>query len=126
MIVSGGVNIYPQETENLLIMHPKVVDAAVFGVPNEEFGEEVKAVVQPARRRDAGPELEEELIDYCRATSRIQVSALGGLRSRVAPGPQRQALQAAHPRPLLAGTGVTDCVTCCPSLPPVPTASRRT
>jgi long-chain acyl-CoA synthetase len=48
MIVSGGVNIYPQEAENLLVMHPKLVDAAVFGVPNEEFGEEVKAVVQPA------------------------------------------------------------------------------
>ncbi|OBH09393.1 AMP-binding protein, partial [Mycobacterium sp. E1747] len=47
MIVSGGVNIYPQEIENLLIMHPKLVDAAVFGVPNDEFGEEVKAVVQP-------------------------------------------------------------------------------
>ena len=45
MIVSGGVNIYPQEAENLLVMHPELVDAAVFGVPNEEFGEEVKAVV---------------------------------------------------------------------------------
>ena len=49
MIISGGVNIYPQETENLLITHPKVIDAAVFGVPNDEFGEEVKAVVQPMR-----------------------------------------------------------------------------
>ena len=47
MIISGGVNIYPQECENLLITHPKVVDAAVFGVPNEDLGEEVKAVVQP-------------------------------------------------------------------------------
>ncbi|MGI9285038.1 MAG: AMP-binding protein, partial [Pseudomonadales bacterium] len=46
MIISGGVNIYPQETENLLITHPKVADAAVFGVPNEELGEEVKGVVQ--------------------------------------------------------------------------------
>src|SRR6202022_5193868 len=46
MIVSGGVNIYPQEAENLLVVHPKLVDAAVFGGPNEEFGEEVKAVVQ--------------------------------------------------------------------------------
>ena len=67
MIVSGGVNIYPQEAENLLIMHPKLVDAAVFGVPNEEFGEEVKAVVQPAEGVAAGPELEAELIAYCRA-----------------------------------------------------------
>jgi acyl-CoA synthetase (AMP-forming)/AMP-acid ligase II len=67
MIVSGGVNIYPQEAENLLVMHPKLVDAAVFGVPNEEFGEEVKAVVQPADGVSAGPELEAELIAYCRA-----------------------------------------------------------
>lgn len=67
MIVSGGVNIYPQEAENLLVMHPKLVDAAVFGVPNEEFGEEVKAVVQPARGVVPGPDLEAELIDYCRA-----------------------------------------------------------
>lgn len=67
MIVSGGVNIYPQEAENLLVMHPKLVDAAVFGVPNDEFGEEVKAVVQPAAGVDGGPALEAELIEYCRA-----------------------------------------------------------
>ena len=66
MIVSGGVNIYPQEVENLLVMHPKLVDAAVFGVPNDEFGEEVKAVVQPVEGVEAGPDLEVELIDYCR------------------------------------------------------------
>jgi acyl-CoA synthetase (AMP-forming)/AMP-acid ligase II len=67
MIVSGGVNIYPQEAENLLVMHPKLVDAAVFGVPNDEFGEEVKAVVQPVDGVHPGPELEAELIGYCRA-----------------------------------------------------------
>ena len=67
MIVSGGVNIYPQEAENLLVMHPKLVDAAVFGVPNDEFGEEVKAVVQPVEGVEPGPELEAELIEYCRA-----------------------------------------------------------
>ena len=67
MIVSGGVNIYPQEAENLLVMHPKLVDAAVFGVPNDEYGEEVKAVVQPVEGVQADPELEAELIDYCRA-----------------------------------------------------------
>ncbi|OBJ00536.1 acyl-CoA synthetase [Mycobacterium sp. 1465703.0] len=66
-IVSGGVNIYPQEAENLLVMHPKLLDAAVFGVPNHEFGEEVKAVVQPADGVAPGPELEAELIEYCRA-----------------------------------------------------------
>ena len=67
MIVSGGVNIYPQEAENLLVMHPKLVDAAVFGIPNDEFGEEVKAVVQPAGGVVPGPDLEAELIAYCRA-----------------------------------------------------------
>ena len=66
MIISGGVNIYPQEAENVLITHPKVADVAVFGVPNDEFGEEVKAVVQPADLSAAGPDLERELIAFCR------------------------------------------------------------
>jgi long-chain acyl-CoA synthetase len=67
MIISGGVNIYPQECENLLATHPKVADCAVFGVPNEDFGEEVKAVVQPVDQASAGPALEAELIAFCRA-----------------------------------------------------------
>ena len=67
MIISGGVNIYPQEAENLLIGHPKVADVAVIGVPNEDFGEEVKAVVQPADWADAGPALADELMAYSRA-----------------------------------------------------------
>lgn len=66
MIISGGVNIYPQEAENVLIEHPKVADVAVIGVPNEDFGEEVKAVVQPVDMALAGPALAEELIAYCR------------------------------------------------------------
>jgi acyl-CoA synthetase (AMP-forming)/AMP-acid ligase II len=66
MIISGGVNIYPQETENLLATHPAVLDVAVIGVPNEDLGEEVKAVVQPADPAGAGPELEAELIGFCR------------------------------------------------------------
>jgi acyl-CoA synthetase (AMP-forming)/AMP-acid ligase II len=66
MIISGGVNIYPQEAENVLITHPAVMDVAVFGVPNEEFGEEVKAVVQPRDMNAAGPELAHELMAYCR------------------------------------------------------------
>ncbi|MBK9178158.1 MAG: AMP-binding protein [Acidimicrobiales bacterium] len=66
MIISGGVNVYPQEAENVLAMHPKVMDVAVFGVPNEDFGEEVKAVVQPADPAEAGPQLERELIEYCK------------------------------------------------------------
>jgi acyl-CoA synthetase (AMP-forming)/AMP-acid ligase II len=67
MIISGGVNIYPQEIENVLASHPKVQDVAVFGVPNEEFGEEVKAVVQPTDPTTAGPELAQELIAWCRS-----------------------------------------------------------
>jgi long-chain acyl-CoA synthetase len=66
MIITGGVNVYPQETENVLAMHPKVLDVAVIGVPNEDFGEEVKAIVQPMDMADAGPGLERELIAYCR------------------------------------------------------------
>ena len=66
MVISGGVNIYPQECENLLITHPKVADAAVFGVPNEDLGEEVKAVVQPMPDVRPTPELAEELIAFCR------------------------------------------------------------
>ncbi|NVN88462.1 MAG: AMP-binding protein [Rhodopseudomonas sp.] len=65
MIISGGVNIYPQECENLLITHPKVADAAVFGVPNEDLGEEVKAVVQPMPGVDVGPDFAQELIAFC-------------------------------------------------------------
>ncbi|WP_448581560.1 AMP-binding protein [Thermaurantiacus sp.] len=67
MIISGGVNVYPQETENVLIMHEKVADVAVIGVPDEELGEAVKAVVQPRNWADAGPALEAELIAWCRA-----------------------------------------------------------
>jgi long-chain acyl-CoA synthetase len=64
MIISGGVNIYPQEIESVLALHPAVADVAVIGVPNAEFGEEVKAVVEPAGPADAG--LARELIAYCR------------------------------------------------------------
>jgi long-chain acyl-CoA synthetase len=65
MIISGGVNIYPQECENLLITHPKIADAAVFGVPNADLGEEVKAVVQPMPGVLPCDDLAEELIAFC-------------------------------------------------------------
>jgi len=67
MIISGGVNIYPQECENILITHPKVADCAVIGVPDEDFGESVKAVVQPAAGEAHSPELAEELMAFCHA-----------------------------------------------------------
>jgi len=69
MIISGGVNIYPQEAENILVNHPKVIDVAIFGIPNDDFGEEVKAVVQPVAMPKTPAEaksLEIELIAYCK------------------------------------------------------------
>jgi len=66
MIISGGVNIYPQECENLLITHPKVMDAAVFGVPNEDLGEEVKGVVQVVPGNEPNADLANELIAFCK------------------------------------------------------------
>ena len=65
MIISGGVNIYPQETENILITHPKVADCAVIGVPDDDFGEAVKAVVQPMEGIEPSAELAEELMAFC-------------------------------------------------------------
>jgi long-chain acyl-CoA synthetase len=70
MIISGGVNIYPQEAENVLVGHPKVIDVAVFGVPNDDFGEEVKAVVHPVTMPstpDEAADLSKELIAFCRS-----------------------------------------------------------
>jgi long-chain acyl-CoA synthetase len=66
MIISGGANIYPAEIESELIMHPKVADVAVFGIPHEDWGEEVKAVVEPIDGVDGGPELEGEILAWCK------------------------------------------------------------
>ena len=66
MIISGGVNIYPQEIENMLVNHEKVADVAVFGIPNEEFGEEVKAVVEPMNWADATDETAIEIMEWLR------------------------------------------------------------
>jgi fatty-acyl-CoA synthase len=65
-IISGGVNIYPQEIEDLLVTHEAVLDAAVIGVPNEEYGEEVKAVVELTAAAQDGPDLRDELLRFCR------------------------------------------------------------
>ena len=66
MTISGGVNIYPQEVEDRVILHPAVADVAVFGVPNAEYGEEVKAVVELAADVVASESLEQSLSDYAR------------------------------------------------------------
>lgn len=65
-IITGGVNVYPREIEDLLALHPAVGDVAVLGAPDPDFGEQVKAVVVPVEGREAGPELATELIDFCR------------------------------------------------------------
>ena len=65
MIIAGGVNIYPAEIESVFLSHPKVGDVAVFGIPHEDFGEEVKAVIEPAAGVAPGPALERELLDWC-------------------------------------------------------------
>ena len=67
MIISGGVNIYPQETENVLALHPAVYDVAVIGIPDPEMGESVAAFVQPAPGAVPGPELEQEIIAFVKS-----------------------------------------------------------
>jgi acyl-CoA synthetase (AMP-forming)/AMP-acid ligase II len=67
LILSGGVNIYPREVEEALAPHPAVADVAVIGIPDEEMGQRVHAVVQPAVAGTGSPELAAELIDFCRA-----------------------------------------------------------
>ena len=103
MIISGGVNIYPQEAENLLITHPEVADVAVFGVPNEEIGEEVKAVVQPRdmaeARAGAGGGADRVLPA---APVADQMPALDRLRGRAAAHADRQAAEAPAARQVLA------------------------
>jgi len=77
MIISGGVNIYPQEIENLLVTHPKVMDVAVVGAPDEEMGEKVVAVVQPVHWQDCGDTLAAELNAFTRAhLSHVKVPRL--------------------------------------------------
>jgi long-chain acyl-CoA synthetase len=65
MIISGGVNIYPTEIEAEILKHPKVADVAVFGIPNEDWGEEVKAVIEPVSGVEASPKLGDEILAFC-------------------------------------------------------------
>jgi long-chain acyl-CoA synthetase len=65
MIISGGVNIYPAEIEAVLLSHPKVGDAAVFGIPDDDWGEQVKAVIEPAPGTAPGAELASEILAFC-------------------------------------------------------------
>jgi len=65
MIISGGVNIYPAEIENVLLIHPKIADVAVFGIPHPDWGEEVKAVVQPVDDVATSDALTQEILGFC-------------------------------------------------------------
>lgn len=65
LIISGGVNIYPAEIESALLAHPAVADAAAFGIPHDDWGEEVKAVVEPAPGHEPGPDLAAALLAHC-------------------------------------------------------------
>jgi long-chain acyl-CoA synthetase len=65
MVISGGVNIYPAEIESVLVTHPDVRDAAVFGIPHDDWGEELKAVIEPEEGVEPGPELTERVLGFC-------------------------------------------------------------
>ena len=65
MIISGGANIYPAEIEHVLLGHPSVVDVAVFGIPNDDWGEEIKAVVEPVDGVEGSDELAADILEYC-------------------------------------------------------------
>ncbi len=102
MIISGGANIYPAEIESVLIMHPKVADVAVFGIPHADWGEEVKAVVEPIDGVDGGPELEAEILAWSvDKLAKYKTPRVDRLRRGAPPRPQRQALQAQAARPVL-------------------------
>ena len=102
MIISGGVNIYPAEIEAELSCHPAVADVAVFGIPHDDWGEEVKAVVEPAAGRAARPGADRGAAGVPgRAGGEVQAAAHDRLRNAAAARPQRQAVQAPPARPLL-------------------------
>ncbi len=97
MIISGGVNIYPQETENVLITHPKVADVAVIGVPDEEFGESVKAVIQPMPGIAPSEEFAAELMAFAQQNLSKLKCPKASTSTPNSPATDRQALQTPHP-----------------------------
>ena len=105
MIISGGANIYPAEIESELIMHPKVADVAVFGIPHDDWGEEVKAVVEPIEGVEGSRRPRAARSSSGRATrlAKFKTPRTIDFTDRDAARPERQALQAQAARPLLGG-----------------------
>ena len=98
MIIWGGTNIYPAEIEGELLSHPKVMDAAVFGIPDEEWGEAIKAVVEPVDDVEPGPELEDELRSYlAERVAKFKVPASIDFVDRAPPRPEWQTPEATPP-----------------------------
>ena len=108
MIISGGVNIYPQEAENMLVTHPKVMDAAVFGIPDDDMGQSVKGVVQTVDPADATDAFRRRAAALAAGPAgALQVSALDLVRGTAAAHRHRQAVQAGADREVLVGQAVT-------------------
>ena len=120
MIIAGGVNIYPAEIEGEILAHPGVGDVAVFGIPDDDMGEQIKAVVEPAPGHVAGDEL--AAVDHGapgRSAGQVQVAALDRLRRRAPPRAHRQAPQAQAPRPLLGRPRPRHLTSPVPALSPI-------
>ena len=95
MIISGGVNIYPAEIEHALAEHPAVGDVAVFGIPDDEWGEQVKAAIELAPGYERDRRAAADILAFARTRAgRLQGPTLDRLRGRAAPVPERQALHA--------------------------------
>lgn len=121
MIISGGVNIYPQEAENALVSHPKVADAAVFGIPDEDMGQSVKAVVQLVDHADATDEFGEELLSWLRdRLAHFKCPRSISFEEKSAAHRHRQALQAESHREVLRARFLTGTA----NLPPMPGALK--
>ena len=102
MVISGGVNIYPAEVEAALLTHDAVADVAVIGVPDDDWGESVKAIVEPSAGAEAGPVLADALVEPLPGANRpVQVPAQRRLRRGAAAPPERQDREAASARALL-------------------------
>ena len=109
MIIAGGVNIYPAEIEGVIHEHPEVADVAVFGVPDDDMGEQIKAVVEPMDGVAADDALRASIIEHIQRQARqVQVAAHDRLHGRAAARADRQAAEAQAPRPVLGRSRARD------------------